>query len=230
MLVIDEISMVRADVLDAVDAVLRRFRDRTKPFGGVQMLMIGDLQQLPPVVKENEREMLCRHYDSLYFFGSHALAQLDYVMVELDTVYRQSSGRFLDILNAIRDNKADSGILAELNARCRPGFNPPDSEGYIRLTTHNYLASEINDRRLDMLKAEPHTFSASVEGNFPESSFPAERELTLKVGAQVMFIKNDSGEDRLFFNGMIGLVTAIEGKNVEVTPVDGGEPILVPRL
>lgn len=230
VLVIDEISMVRADVLDAVDAVLRRFRDRTKPFGGVQMLMIGDLQQLPPVVKENEREMLCRHYDSLYFFGSHALAQLDYVMVELDTVYRQSSGRFLDILNAISDNKADSGILAELNARCRPGFNPPDSEGYIRLTTHNYLASEINDRRLDMLKAEPHTFSASVEGNFPESSFPAERELTLKVGAQVMFIKNDSGEDRLFFNGMIGLVTAIEGKNVEVTPVDGGEPILVPRL
>ena len=230
VLVIDEISMVRADVLDAVDAVLRRYRDRSKPFGGVQMLMIGDLQQLPPVVVESERDLIYRHYRSPYFFDSHALAELNYVTVELDKVYRQASGRFLDILNAIRDNRAGKEILDELNARYRPGFNPADSEGYIRLTTHNHLANVVNQRRMEELPSEPYRFIADIEGNFPESSYPVDRELVLKKGAQVMFVKNDTGEDRRFFNGMIGHVTAIDNEEVEVTPVDSEYPILVPKL
>lgn len=230
LLVIDEISMVRADLLDAVDAVLRRFRDRSKPFGGVQLLMIGDLQQLPPVVVESERELLARHYSSPYFFDSHALAELPYETVELEHVYRQESGEFLDMLNAIRDRRIDENLLGRLNSRFRPGFNPADSEGYIRLTTHNRLADIVNDKRLAELPGRAFTFRARVEGTFPESSFPAEQDLTLKLGAQVMFIKNDTGEDRRFFNGMIGRVTAIDDEGVTVTPSDGGEPVNVPAM
>lgn len=225
LLVIDEVSMVRSDMLDAVDDVLRRFRDRTLPFGGVQLLLIGDLQQLPPVVVESERLLMEKHYRSPYFFDSHALSQLDYVTVELRHVYRQSDSAFLDILNAVRDNRADNETLRQLNSRCIPGFSPDDSEGYVRLTTHNRLASEINRARLDALPAEAYTFRATVKGNFPESSYPAEENLQLKEGAQVMFIKNDTGTDRRFFNGMLGRVTAIDEEGVVVTPSDNGEPI-----
>ncbi len=149
LLVIDEVSMVRSDMLDAVDEVLRRFRDRSLPFGGVQLLLIGDLQQLPPVVIDSERKLLEEHYRSPYFFDSHALSQLDYVTVELTKVYRQSDSEFLGLLNAVRDNRADASVLDRLNSRCRPGFTPDDSEGYVRLTTHNHLANRINRSRLD---------------------------------------------------------------------------------
>lgn len=228
LLVIDEISMVRSDMLDAVDDVLRRYRDHTLPFGGVQLLMIGDLQQLPPVVVESERAILQAHYRSPYFFDSHALANLDYATLELDHVYRQTDGQFLDILNAVRNNRADADVLAKLNARCVPGFNPSDSEGYVRLTTHNRMADEINWGRLQALPAEPCQFAARVEGNFPQSSYPAELNLTLKVGAQVMFIKNDTaGQGRRYYNGMLGTVTGIDDSGVVVTPADGGMPVSV---
>lgn len=227
LLVIDEVSMVRSDMLDAVDDVLRRFRDRTLPFGGVQLLLIGDLQQLPPVVVESERHLLEKHYRSPYFFDSHALGQLDYLTLELTHVYRQNDSDFLSLLNAVRDNRAGADVLARLNSRCNPGFNPPDSEGYVRLTTHNHLANEINRRRLEALSGPAFVFHAEIQGTFPENSYPADPSLELKEGAQVMFIKNDTGADRRFFNGMLGTVTAIDEEGVIVTPADGSDQINV---
>lgn len=230
VLVIDEISMVRADLLDAVDDVLRRHRDRTRPFGGVQLLLIGDLQQLPPVVVESERDLLRRHYKSPYFFDSHALAGLDYATIELDHVYRQDEGEFLDLLNAIRDNRAGQDVLRRLNTRFKPGFSPADEEGYIRLTTHNHLADKINSQRMDALPTQAFTYEAHVEGNFPQSSYPVSASLTLKKGAQVMFTKNDAGAEKLFYNGMIGHVTDLGENFVKVFPVNGSEEIDVPKV
>lgn len=228
LLVIDEVSMVRADLLDAVDDVLRRLRDRTKPFGGVQLLLIGDLQQLAPVVREEERHLLEGRYKSLFFFDSVALQQLPYETVELNEVFRQKDADFLVMLNAIRENRADKMVLDKLNSRCIPGFNPCDDEGYIRLTTHNGIANDINRQKLDELPAQPHVFECHIEGKFPETSYPADPELTLKVGAQVMFIKNDTGMDRAYYNGMIGQVVAIDEEyGVAVRPQEGGEIIQV---
>lgn len=228
LLVIDEVSMVRADLLDAVDDVLRRLRDRTKPFGGVQLLLIGDLQQLAPVVREEERHLLEGRYKSLFFFDSVALQQLPYETVELNEVFRQKDADFLGMLNAIRENRADGTVLDKLNSRCIPGFNPGDDEGYIRLTTHNGIANDINRQKLDELPAQPHVFECHIEGKFPETSYPADPELTLKVGAQVMFIKNDTGMDRAYYNGMIGQVVAIDEEyGVAVRPQEGGEIIQV---
>ena len=228
LLVIDEVSMVRADLLDAVDDVLRRLRDRTKPFGGVQLLLIGDLQQLAPVVREEERNLLEGRYKSLFFFDSVALQQLPYETVELNEVFRQKDADFLGMLNAIRENRADKTVLDKLNSRCIPGFNPGDDEGYIRLTTHNGIANDINRQKLDELPAQPHVFECHIEGKFPETSYPADPELTLKVGAQVMFIKNDTGMDRAYYNGMIGQIVAIDEEyGVAVRPQEGGEIIQV---
>lgn len=228
LLVIDEVSMVRADLLDAVDDVLRRLRDRTKPFGGVQLLLIGDLQQLAPVVREEERHLLEGRYKSLFFFDSVALQQLPYETVELNEVFRQKDADFLGMLNAIRENRADKTVLDKLNSRCIPGFNPGDDEGYIRLTTHNGIANDINRQKLDELPSQPHVFECHIEGKFPETSYPADPELTLKVGAQVMFIKNDTGMDRAYYNGMIGQVVAIDEEyGVAVRPQEGGEIIQV---
>lgn len=227
LLVIDEVSMVRADMLDAVDDVLRRHRDRNLPFGGVQLLLIGDLQQLPPVVKNDERHLLETHYNSPYFFDSHALSQLDYVTVELTEVYRQSDREFINLLNSVRDNRIDDQTLRTLNSRYVPGFNPADSEGYVRLTTHNRLANEINSQRMAALPTESHFFEAQIEGTFPETSYPADASLELKEGAQVMFIKNDVGADRRYFNGMLGRVTAIDENGVVVTAADSGDQIEV---
>lgn len=227
LLVIDEISMVRADVLDAVDAVLRRFRDRNAPFGGIQLLLIGDLQQLPPVVVDSERKILEANYSSPYFFSSHALGELDYVTIELTKVFRQNDEKFLSLLNAVRENRVDSSIIQALNSRHLPGFNPDDSERYIRLTTHNRMADEINSCRMEQLPGKPYVFEAKIEGNFPESSFPVPQFLTLKEGAQVMFVKNDTGQERLFFNGMLGTITSIDEDGVYVMPAYGDHPIAV---
>lgn len=209
LLVIDEISMVRADLLDAVDATLRCYRDRDKPFGGVQLLMIGDLQQLAPVVKENEWELLRNHYETPYFFASRALRQTTYVTLELKTVYRQSDGRFLELLNKIRENCADERVLEELNSRYQPGFHPRKEEGYIRLTTHNHQAQQVNDHELSLLPEKAFNFQAKITGNFPEYAYPADEKLTLKAGAQIMFIKNDNSTDKRYYNGMIGEVVKV---------------------
>jgi len=210
LLVIDEISMVRADLLDAIDRVLRRFRRRDLPFGGVQLLMIGDIQQLAPVAREEEWQLLRPYYDSVYFFSSHALKASDYVTIELKHVYRQQDQYFIDILNAIRENQLDKPTLEKLNSRFHPDFDPDEKEGYITLTTHNYQADQINQLKLKQLKGKSWIFEATVEGDFPGMAYPADEHLELKVGAQVMFVKNDPEPAKRFYNGKIGRLIAKE--------------------
>jgi len=217
LLIIDEISMVRADLLDAVDMSLRTFRRNDKPFGGVQLLMIGDAHQLSPVVKENERQYMAQVYPSPYFFHSKALQKLDYITIELQKVHRQKDADFLEILNAVREDRITGDILQKLNSRVA-AFSP--DEDVIRLTTHNSQADNVNSSKLERLPGEPSMFEAEIEGEFPENSYPADNVLLLKKGAQVMFVRNDA-EGR-FYNGKIGVVESITaGGAVTVTDQEG---------
>lgn len=216
MLVIDEISMVRSDLLDAIDAVLRRYRQHDRPFGGVQLLMIGDLQQLTPVVTPVDEALLRPYYDTPYFFGSHALQQTPYVTIQLQKVYRQQDETFLNILNHLRENTLSSTDLQVLNNRYQPHFQPRQEEGYIRLTTHNNKADNYNDMRLEQLTAKAYHYMASIKGTFPEYSYPTSESLVFKVGAQVMFIKNDSSAEHLFYNGKIGHIIYLDDSHIEV--------------
>ena len=229
LLIVDEISMVRADLLDAVDMTLRKYRRNDRPFGGVQLLMIGDAQQLSPVVKDNERQYMAQVYPSPYFFHSKALSKLSYVTIELQKVHRQKDADFLEILNAVRENRLTPHLLAKLNARV--GIEPPtmeDGTEPIRLTTHNARADEVNNRKMTALPGDPYSFIAQVDGDFPESAYPAEEELQLKPGAQVMFIRNDSEGN--YYNGKLakvekisnGVVTVCDrdGMMIDVTPVE----------
>ena len=227
LLVIDEISMVRADLLDAVSDVLRRYRDKEKPFGGVQLLLIGDLQQLAPVVKEEEWGLLSDVYESPFFFCSKALKEVAYASIELEHVYRQTDTAFVDLLNKIRDNRADRAVLQALNRRCIPGFRPDESEGYITLTTHNYQAQQINKRKLEELDARAYVYKAEIKDDFPEYAFPTDEHLVLKQGAQVMFVKNDSSPEKRYYNGKIGRVAAIGAEHITVQC--GEETIAVSR-
>ena len=229
LLVIDEISMVRADLLDGVDAVLRRYRRNDLPFGGVQLLMIGDLQQLSPVVTEDDWAILREFYGSVYFFGCRALSLSDLEVIELKHIYRQSDNRFIDLLNKVRDNRLDQASLRELNSRCRKDFRPGDNEGYITLSTHNRSADAINETRFKSLQQKPHSFKAEIEGEFPEYSYPTAPVLTLKKGTQVMFVKNDPSPEKLYFNGKIGRITRIDDGLVFVKcPGDDGEIAVKP--
>lgn len=216
LLVIDEISMVRADLLDAIDDVLRRFRRNSKPFGGVQLLLIGDIQQLPPVAKSDEWQMLSEYYDSPYFFSSHALRETSFCTIELKKVYRQSDINFLSLLNAIRENRCTGDDIKAINSRYIPGFNPDNEEGYIRLTTHNIQAQQINQRKLEELPTQSYKFKATIDGNFPEYSYPTDFELELKKGAQVMFVKNDISGMHRYANGTIGRITNVSPGGIEV--------------
>ena len=227
LIVIDEISMVRADLLDAVDSVLRHYRHSSLPFGGVQLLLIGDLGQLAPVAKEEEWAMLSAYYDTPYFFSSRALRQTEYLVIELTRIYRQDDKAFVDILNKVRDNKADRHVLDVLNSRYIPDFKPADDEGYIRLTTHNFMAQQVNSRELAKLPGTSFSYKAEVEGKFPEMSYPTDEVLELKKDAQVMFVKNDSSLDKRYYNGMIGRVTAISSRGFSVVPKEGGDAIEV---
>ena len=236
LLVIDEISMVRADLLDQIDAVLRLHKDRHRPFGGVQLLMIGDLSQLAPVVKDSEWSLLREYYHTPYFFGSHALQQTQHVTIELTHVYRQTDRTFIDILNEVRENRLTSRSLELLNSRVvnedvelgahssRLTAQSPD--GSIRLTTHNATANRYNEERMDALKGVRFSFRADVTGTFPESSYPAEEKLVLKKGCQVMFLKNDSQGSR-YYNGKLGIVSAIDAERICVCGIDDGEEIVV---
>jgi len=215
LLVIDEISMVRADLLDGIDNTLRRFRNKNLPFGGVQLLMIGDLQQLAPVVKDDEWNLLKDHYDTAFFFSSKALLQTQFVSIELLHVYRQSDEKFIKLLNSVRDNKIDNFVIDALNDRYVPNFDS-DKAGYIILTTHNAKAKEINESRLSRLKEKSHMFKAKVSGLFPEFTYPTNFELVLKKGAQVMFVKNDPNPAKEYYNGKIGKVININNDLVTV--------------
>ncbi len=230
LLIIDEISMVRADVLDAIDAVLRRVRRSQKPFGGLQLLMIGDVHQLAPVAKQEEWEELSPYYDTPYFFGSQVLKKTPYVCVELEHIYRQHDMDFITLLNKVRHNEMDAECVALLNTRFKPGFVPKDDEGYITLTTHNYQADQINESKLAAIKEKSVVFKAEVHGNFPENTYPTKEELTLKIGAQVMFVKNDPNPEKAFYNGKIGRIVGFDEKEATVTVESGGERITVPKL
>lgn len=223
LLVIDEISMVRADLLDAISDVLKRFRDRHKPFGGVQLLLIGDMQQLAPVAKEEEWNLLREYYNSPYFFDSKALLDSNYLCIELTHVYRQSDDAFVSLLNKIRDNCPDENTLEQLNKRYIPNFTPDDKEGYITLTTHNYQAQQINNRKLAELPGNIYTFEAGIADDFPHYSYPTDEKLELKLGAQVMFIKNDSSGEKLYYNGKIGKIVFINPEKIVVNDEFGND-------
>ena len=236
LLVIDEISMVRCDVLDAVDQELRKYRDRGKPFGGVQLLLIGDLQQLAPVAQEKEWVLLSPYYNTPYFFGSKALQQIPYVTIELKYIYRQQDAEFIDLLGKIRTNQVDTAVMNSLNARHVPDFVPPKNEDWIRLTTHNRMAQSYNEKQLEALKTKEMTFVAEIHKNFPESSYPADERLVLKEGAQVMFIKNDPNPGKEYYNGKIGTVTGVvwddetDERLIKVHCKEDDRTICVPQL
>ena len=216
LVIIDEISMVRADVLDGIDQVLRRYKNKHKVFGGVQILMIGDLQQLAPVVKPNEWSLLQQHYNTVYFFSAKAFQEAKVVAIELQHIYRQKNEDFIQILNEIRNDQLSESSAAILNDRYHPSFSPHKDEGYITLTTHNRRASIINDSELNKLNTKNYFFEAEVSGKFNENAFPNDEKLALKVGAQVMFIKNDSSPEKRYYNGKIGVITDISRENVTV--------------
>lgn len=216
LLVIDEISMVRADLLDAIDMTLRRYRRSAKPFGGVQLLMIGDVHQLAPVVTERERLYMEQVYPSPYFFNSKALQRTPYVTIELTTVYRQQDAAFVDLLNCVRDNRMDDATLQMLNSRV--GEAP---RGAITLTTHNHQADAINRRHMQALNGECRFFDAIVGGTFADSAMPADKRLEIKVGQRVMFIKNDTSGQHRYFNGKLATVTGFGDDTIEVIDDDG---------
>lgn len=226
MLVIDEVSMCRADLIDALDYRLRTLRRNRRPFGGVQLLMIGDLFQLPPIVRDHEWDLLKQYYSSIHFFEARALKQAGFTYLELDKVFRQSDDRFVRLLNNLRSNNCSAEDLKLLNSRYQR--NARAEEGVITLVTHNRQADAINRKRLDELEGAPYYYEADIEGNFPESMQPLPLSLELKVGAQVMFIKNDPEGDR-FYNGKIACVSALEEDSVWVS-MEGEDNFLVPRL
>lgn len=210
LLIIDEVSMVRADLMDAMDMMLRRYRRADKPFGGVQLLMIGDVQQLPPVVTEAEKVYFDKVYPSPFFFNSKALAELPYIVIELSKVHRQSDLRFVELLNDVRGGRPSAETISSLNSRLDTAFDPPDNEKWIRLCTHNAQADSINRRKMALLNGKSRDYDCIVEGNFPENSYPAEQKLTLKPGAQVMFIRNDASQANEYYNGKLATVESVE--------------------
>ncbi|MFA6400663.1 MAG: helix-turn-helix domain-containing protein [Salinivirgaceae bacterium] len=221
LLIIDEVSMLRADLLDAIDSVLRYVRrNRNVPFGGVQILFIGDLWQLPPVVKDDEWDMLKKYYPTIYFFNALALKGNQPMYIELGTIYRQTDQQFITLLNHFRINEVTPADVELLNQQYRPNFNPIDNPGYIYLTTHNYKADSINKQALEKLPGKSFAFKAKVEGDFSEYSYPVEYTLELKKGAQVMFIKNDYSGNSAYFNGKIGIVEEISNENIVVSFLD----------
>ena len=216
LIIIDEISMVRADLLDGIDQVMRRYKNRNKVFGGAQILMIGDLQQLAPVVKPHEWSLLQQYYNTVYFFSSKAYQEANVVSIELKHIYRQKNEDFIKILNEIRTDTLSDMSAKILNKNYNPSFSPTKEEGYITLTTHNNRANLINESELNKLKIKSSFFKAEISGKFNENAYPNAERLELKVGAQVMFIKNDSSTDKRYYNGKIGIITAISKESVTV--------------
>jgi lambda repressor-like predicted transcriptional regulator len=230
LLIIDEISMVRADTLDAIDLVLRHFRFRNyEPFGGVQVLMIGDMYQIPPVIKNEEWLLLSQFYKSGYFFDSRVMQQAQPVHIEFSKIYRQQDEHFVRLLNQVRNNSLDEEGKEMLSSRYQPGFSALQMHDRIILTTHNAKADEINGNRMSKLKSRSHLFDATIEGEFSEKAYPAEVQLQLKEGAQVMFIKNDTEKVRRYYNGKIGTVSKINNEQVLVRVDNNDDEIEVKK-
>lgn len=226
LLVIDEISMVRADVLDAMDTILRHIRYRnSEPFGGVQVIFIGDMFQLSPVAVEDEWRLLGQYYTSPYFFHSKVIAQQPPVYIELDKIFRQNNPEFISVLNEVRNNTLSNTGMSLLLERYNPAFKPPNEETWITLTTHNYKADQINGEELAKIKNPVNRFDAKIEGDYPEKSYPTEKTLTLKIGARVMFLKNDTETPRRYFNGKIGIIENFDDESIHIFCPDDEQTI-----
>ncbi len=227
LLIIDEVSMLRADLLDCIDHTLRYLRKKKhEAFGGLQLLFIGDLMQLPPVVKEEEAHLLRSYYSSNYFFQARALQDRPPILVELKKIFRQSDQEFIDLLNRLRNNEQNTDDINWLNRYYNPDFDQSSETGYIHLTTHNYRADKLNQSKLQSLESPLHTFYAHIENEFPENAYPTSEELHLKEGAQVMFIKNDPSGEGQFFNGKIGLISSLSEEEIWVKFEDGNEVLV----
>ena len=227
LLIIDEVSMLRADLLDAIDFRMRAVRqNRYQSFGGAQVLLIGDLYQLPPVVKDDEWRVMKRYYASMHFFESRVIKEHSYAHIELDKIFRQQDGDFIHILNNLRNNTVTPENVIELNRYFKPEISMEESDGVITLTTHNYKADELNQRALAQLPGKSQAFEAEVDGDFPQSMYPVLERIELKVGAQVMFVKNDV--EKAYFNGKLAKVEALDKDGIMVR-MDTGEPYRLKR-
>lgn len=229
LLIIDEVSMVRADVLDAIDFMLKKVRRNERSFGGVQVLFIGDLLQLPPVVKNEEWQMLRNYYNGMFFFHSHIIQQYPPLYIELDKIFRQTDAEFIDVLNNLRHNKITKENVVTLNQFVQPNFDLKKNKGYITLTTHNAKADAINAQSLEDLKEKQFTYFPEVVGDFSEKIFPLDEKLKLKVGAQIMFIKNDLNFDKQFYNGKMGVIKSLSSNEIMVHFPEENKTIEVER-
>lgn len=228
LLIVDEVSMLRADVLDAMDYMLQFIRKDKRPFGGVQVLFIGDLLQLPPVVKQEEWEVLKHYYKGMYFFQSEVITQNPLLYVELETIYRQTDKLFISILNHLRENQLTSEDIKQLEKYVQPDFPKKHLKDYITLTTHNAKADAMNQREMSKLASPLFSYEADIVDDFPEYLYPIEKVIQLKEGARVMFIKNDISGEHLFFNGKMGTVVSLSEGEITVK-LDGGRVINVER-
>ncbi len=230
LLIIDEVSMLRADLLDAIDTVLRTIRRQSGvPFGGVQVLFIGDLLQLPPVIKDDEWQVLRSYYKSIYFFEAQALQHQKPLYIELDKIYRQTDNTFINLLNNLRTNKITQQDIELLNKYYKPDFKSTEKDSYIQLTTHNNKADSLNREALQRLNESSFIYKSSTTGDFNEFAFPVEEKLELKKGAQIMFIKNDPSGEQRFFNGKIGIVLYLSNDEIEVGFEDSPKTIFVEK-
>ncbi len=229
LLVIDEVSMLRVDIMDAMDFMLRKVRRNEMPFGGVQVLFIGDLLQLPPVIKNEEWSVLQRYYRGKFFFHSHVIQQNPPLYIELDKIFRQTDSEFISVLNNLRNNTVTTNDLAILNQYVQPDFDFKKNPGFITLTTHNAKADAINSTALEELDGEVYTFQPEIVGDFPDKIFPVDEQLKLKVGAQVMFVKNDLSFEKQYFNGKMGVIKSISPREIFVHFPEENKTIEVER-
>ncbi|HEX8269241.1 MAG TPA: AAA family ATPase, partial [Flavobacterium sp.] len=229
LLVIDEVSMLRADLLDAIDFMMQTIRKDPQPFGGVQVLFIGDLLQLPPVVRNEEWTTLRNYYKGIFFFHSHAVQRNPPLYIELSTIFRQKDSDFISILNNLRNNKVSADDLKVLNKFVRPDFDFKNKPGYITLTTHNAKADTMNAQSLADLAGEIFTYKPEIVDDFPNKIFPVEEELQLKIGAQVMFVKNDLSPDKSYFNGKTGIIKSLSEREILVNFPEENKTIEVER-
>lgn len=216
LLIIDEVSMLRADLLDAMDFMMQTVRKRNQPFGGVQVLFIGDLLQLPPVIREDEWYTLKKYYKGKFFFHSHVVQQNPPLYIELDKIFRQTDDAFISVLNNLRNNQISKEDIAALNQYVQPDFDLKANKGYITLTTHNAKADSMNTEALEALEGKKWKYSPEITGDFPDKIFPLDEILRLKEGAQIMFVKNDLSFDKKYFNGKMGVVKSLSAKEILV--------------
>lgn len=229
LLIIDEVSMLRADLMDAIDFMLQSVRKKRNPFGGVQVLFIGDLLQLPPVIRDDEWQTLRKYYRGKFFFHSHVIQQNPPLYIELSKIFRQSDETFIDLLNNLRNNKITTDNISFLNQYVQPNFDLKANKGYITLTTHNNKADVINTQSLKDLEGNVTTYKAQIIGDFPDKIFPLEEVLELKVGAQIMFIKNDLSFEKNYFNGKMGFIKSLTSEEILVHFPEENKTIEVER-